>query len=241
MLAFKSQMNKASCPRFLALDNHYYSTTAMIVNIPIIIPLRSKARIFTTTAAFQDHQQQYLDHRSSTNSSSCTSNNEPSTWLMHVDQRDRIVPQGPRTYAYARIIGTTRKWWPSTVPVRAAFATSFVRSQVANIDVFTYNDADNDSHDDVHVYNDGHEYADDRDSDWRWIQENDSDNDACWLLKAKWTMLPVCASSPLIIITIAPPPAMIFTTATCSPEIVMKNVAAEMSIGERATLIKRCL
>ena len=25
----------------------------------------------------------------------------------------------------------------------------------------TYNDADNDSHDDVHVYNDDHEYADD--------------------------------------------------------------------------------
>ena len=31
--------------------------------------------------------------------------------------------------------------------------------------VFTYNDADNDSHDDVHVYNDDHEYADDSDSD----------------------------------------------------------------------------
>jgi len=35
--------------------------------------------------------------------------------------------------------------------------------------------------------------------------------------------------------------AMIFTTASCSPEIVMKNVAAEMSTGEGATPIKRCL
>ena len=137
MLAFKSQMNKSSCLCFLALDNHYYSTTAMIVHIPIIITLRSKVRIFTTTAAFQDHQQQYLDHRSSTKASSCTSDNEPSTWLMHVDQRDRIVPQGPRTYAHARIIGTTRKWWPSTVPARAALASSLkLCSQVANIDVF---------------------------------------------------------------------------------------------------------
>ena len=31
----------------------------------------------------------------------------------------------------------------------------------------TYNDADNDSRDDVHVYNDDHEYADDSDSDLR--------------------------------------------------------------------------
>ena len=179
----------------------------MIDNIPIIISSQSKVQIFTPTATFQDLHQQHLDHRSSTKSLSCTSNNEPSTWLKHANQSNRIVPQGPRTYTHARIIGTTRKWWPSTVPVRAALASSFVlKSRIPMCLTVTYNDADNDSHDDVHVYNDDHEYADDSDSDLRWIQPNDSDDNACWLFKAKWTRLPVCASSPLITITIAPPP-----------------------------------
>ena len=70
------------------------------------------------------------------------------------------------------------------------------------------------------------------DSDLRWIQPNDSDDNACWLFKTKWTRPPVCASSPLIIITITPPP-----WSTTSPSSYRRNQRYRSSHQQRHSRI----